>query len=466
MTDKNIKPLHRSIFAAFRIRDLRTSLILLITVSATAAIILFCFLIGNIGTVWKQVENLPPFSFDIDTFLEMLQENALSCEVPEYDDGKNFASEMGDFFTGYDDYYTAVYVYGKKDGLYRAGRFAKVIESPFFGTFLEWGISMINASTPINIYNDYDITFQNGVYSVYIHSYRNIIFIVPYTLFCLCLSIAVFLIPLLKFISRHIRDIMYLKQEILLMASGDLSHPIAQRGAHEIGTLCTELDHLRIALHDQIEKEEESRSANQDLITAMSHDLRTPLTILRGYLEVLLLKQEDASFREEYLTRCIHRTDDIKTMTDRMFEYALVFGEEETIREKPVPVSFLSKCIRENMDFLSIAGFASADLSLPEQGTLSGDENMLKRIFHNLFSNILKYGDKSVPVGVSFHTGDGIIEFSIRNAVKKNCGETASNGIGLKSVEKMMRLHHGTLRHTEDHGNYVTVLSFPVHDTH
>lgn len=465
MTEKK-HTIHRMRFAAFRTRNLRTDFLLLITVSATAAIILFCFLLSNIGTVWKQMQNLPPFSFDLDTFLEMLQEKALSCEVPEYDDGKNFASEMGDFFTGYDDYYTGVYVYGKKDGLYRASTYAKVMDSPIFSTFLEWGTSRINASTSINIYDAHDMTFSNGVYSVYVHSYRSTIFILPYMSFSLCLSITVFLIPLLKFISRHIRDIMYLKQEILQMASGDLSHPIAQRGAHEIGTLCTELDHLRIALHDQIEKEEESRSANQDLITAMSHDLRTPLTILRGYLEVLQLKQEDASFQEDYLARCIQKTDDIKTMTDRMFEYALVFGEEETIREKSVPVSFLSQCIRENMDFLSIAGFQSADITLPEQGTLSGDENMLKRIFHNLFSNILKYGDKSVPVGISFLTGDGTIELSICNAVKKDCGTPASNGIGLKSVEKMMRLHRGILHHTEEHGNYVTVLSFPVHDTH
>ena len=75
------------------------------------------------------------------------------------------------------------------------------------------------------------------------------------------------------------------------MASGDLTTPTPKYGGDEIGILSSELDKLRITLNDTLRQEQESRQANQDLITAMSHDLRTPLTILNGYLEVLKFRE-------------------------------------------------------------------------------------------------------------------------------------------------------------------------------
>ena len=74
------------------------------------------------------------------------------------------------------------------------------------------------------------------------------------------------------------------------MASGDLKTALPQYPGDEIGILSSELNQLRITLADTLQQEQESRQANQDLITALSHDLRTPLTILNGYLEGLHLK--------------------------------------------------------------------------------------------------------------------------------------------------------------------------------
>ena len=68
----------------------------------------------------------------------------------------------------------------------------------------------------------------------------------------------------------------------------------------------------------------------------MSHDLRTPLTILNGYLEVLRLNR-NPEMHEEYLKRCLQKTSDIREMTDRMFEYALVFEEGEEPKVKEIP---------------------------------------------------------------------------------------------------------------------------------
>ena len=69
---------------------------------------------------------------------------------------------------------------------------------------------------------------------------------------------------------------------------------------------------------------------------------------------------------------------------------------------------------------------------------------MLKRVFSNLFSNIIKYGDKQDTVTVSVkHTPD-CISINLTNAIKKDFSDVESNRIGLKSAEKMMQLMNGT----------------------
>lgn len=153
----------------------------------------------------------------------------------------------------------------------------------------------------------------------------------PYLIFTLLLSLGLFLGTNIFFINRKVKDVLSVKDEILQMSAGDLTHPVPHCGEDEIGVLAEELDHLRITLKEQIQREKESRQANQDLITAMSHDLRTPLTILNGYLEVMRLEQTPQIDKLEYMERCIQKANDIKEITDKMFEYALVYEEFEEV---------------------------------------------------------------------------------------------------------------------------------------
>lgn len=451
---------------------LRTKLLLLIFITGTFCILLFWFLWINIGNAWKIAKNFPPFYLDEDALIAELKEKALNYELPEYEHGENLNKQMGDFFQSADDY-TGIYIYGTDDGLYRASVYPKILEELIIGTFINWGTSL----TDIYSHPPYDNTFhtmefKNGFGDVYVRSYRNALFVYPYITFIACLSIGIFFTVVLAYINRRIRDVLCLKQEILLMASGDLSHPVPPCGLDEIGTLSQELNHLRSALAANIEKEAASRSANQDLITAMSHDLRTPLTILKGYLEVLKLNRNDSAMADAYLDRCLKKADDIKEITDKMFEYALVFEEEENIVPEQISVEFLFRCLKENMDFIQLAGFTVPKLSKLPDAAMDGDKTMLKRIFNNLFSNILKYGDKSAPITLSLryepflntHEDSETMQLAIRisNQIKSEAEDIASNGIGLKSVRKMTELHHGTLRQWKTSDAYFIELCFPV----
>ena len=254
---------------------------------------------------------------------------------------------------------------------------------------------------------------------------------------------------------------MILKDEILTMSSGDLSHAVPDFGENEIGILASELNLLRESLSDNIQKEQESRKANQDLITALSHDLRTPLTVLHGYLEVLKLKRNPKS-QEEYLDRCLKKTEDIKELTDRMFEYALVAEETETPDITWISTDFIQQCLSENCDYIRLAGFAY-DLSQPEtSGVLLSDKTMLKRIFNNLFSNILKYGDKRDNVIVTAELKKEMFYIIISNSVKSGRSSSDSNNIGMKNVRKMIELLDGQMDVKQEDETFVIRLGFTL----
>ena len=252
-----------------------------------------------------------------------------------------------------------------------------------------------------------------------------------------------------------------LKDEILRMAAGNLRDSVPEMGQDEIGIIAEELDNLRTALQDTLVREKESRRANQDLITAMSHDLRTPLTILNGYLEVLRLNRNPEMY-EEYLKRCLQKTSDIREMTDRMFEYALVFEEVDESKVKKIPIEYFRDCINEHSDFIRLAGFQTQLDYTNVERWITGDKGMIKRIFSNLFSNILKYGDKSVPVNIKGCFTKTMYILTMSNGIKQQSTGVESNHIGLMSVEKMMQQLGGKSSFSEENGLFSVRLEFQL----
>lgn len=117
------------------------------------------------------------------------------------------------------------------------------------------------------------------------------------------------------------------KKEILIMADGDLEHSVTVKGRDEIGILARNLDEMRLALEENIRQEQEGKKANHDLIRSVSHDLRTPMTTLYGYLEILDQKKCPDGKQEEYIRRCIDKVEEIRALSDKMFEYALIYGK-------------------------------------------------------------------------------------------------------------------------------------------
>ena len=364
-------------------------LLLALTISAT----LFELLWLNKWTLVNWTGNFEILQSQIDDedFWTKLDETAQNLSLPESSDDEAAAKAIKPLLD-LADKYTSIYLYEQEDGLYITGQYAKIMDEKHSGfrTFFDLGYRLTDGEG--EDFRQGYLQFQNRKAQVVVVNYQRALFIYPYMFLSLLLSVLVFLGIVLFFMNRKMREVLALEQEILLMSTGDLTHPVPQYSKDEIGILANELNHLRISLNENIVREQESRKANQDLITALSHDLRTPLTILTGYLEVLKLGRTPEK-QADYLNRCLKKASDIKELTD----------------------------------------------------LLLSDKTMINRIFTNLFSNILKYGDKGTPVIVRSSVRKQRFTVTVSNAIKQEHSDVGSSNIGLRNVQRMMQMMDGEM---------------------
>ena len=462
-----------------KIQHIRTKLLLLLFASVLLCLGLFHTLWANKWHVLHVITetNLPimlPVPQPDENFWTMLGTEALNYDIPDSESDTEAVEKLQSLFDRLDDY-TGLYIYGLEDGIYRAGQYPRCMGKERFRFFFDVGYSLTDGVTEQR--HERNTEFKNGYATVIVTFYHSSIFIFPYFLFSLFLSVGLFLLILLFFFNRKMKQVLLLKQEILRMSAGDLSTPVASSGVDEIGVLSRELDHLRLTLDQNIRQEQEAHQSNRELIAALSHDLRTPLTVLHGYLDILQLNR-NPGMQNTYVTRCLQKTDDIRRLTDRMFEYALVYdvSEPEQIRMIPFSLSRLLELFREQMDFLELAGFHT-DISFPDADisdittqdtlTIQADPELCKRILNNLFSNILKYGSKQETVMLSMQltpesNNDAALCLALKNAVKPEHSTIESNQIGLKSSMRNMERMGGKLVVCQTDTFFEVRLSFPV----
>ena len=313
------------------------------------------------------------------------------------------------------------------------------------------------------LYYDYPIHFKNQTVSMYITSFPMIPFQIPYIILSLLISFSFYLIVLQSFIRKRIHSIQSLQEDVFTLAIGEWNHEIKVSDRDEIGRLAQDLNQMRIAFLQTMDNEQQARVANKELISSLSHDLRTPLTTLKGYLEIMNLKKDDIEFRDQYLQKCLAKVEEITYLSNKMFEYSLVFSTEYNSDLSNIPVQKVIDTLVDHIQYLR-----EMDLHIlyePLQTSLSMNANfaMIQRILNNVFSNIQKYCDPWKDIVVQTTIEEDRLKMSFTNSINRHLDKVESNGISLKSVKKMIELHHGTFYQDETNDLFTIILTFPIH---
>ena len=259
----------------------------------------------------------------------------------------------------------------------------------------------------------------------------------------LLVAFMILVLIMLMYIKRVTGRILDLGDDVNAVAAGNTASVISVSGNDEIATLAANVENMRSSMVENHEKEKAALNANSELITSMSHDIRTPLTVLLGYLDIMRASSEGNEEMQAYIKAAESTALRLKRLSDDMFGYLLVFGNSSS---KPVLESYnadtlIGQMISEHILLLSESGY-NIDTEEINHGSLVGkkittDPQSLVRIFDNAFSNLYKYADKEKPVKISIRAEACEIIIEISNHIRHGGEKVESNGIGLRTCKKL-----------------------------
>jgi len=217
----------------------------------------------------------------------------------------------------------------------------------------------------------------------------------------------------------------------------------------------------------QLQQISEQDARRRDLFASLSHDLRTPLATLNGYLETLQIKADHlpAETREEYLARAIQFSNRLKILVDELFEMAKLDAIHTAPHSEPFSLPELVQDILQQFD----ASARKAGVQLHMQGDMElpfvdGDIGLIQRVFENLVSNALRHSSNEGAITISLRALDDRIEVQVSDT---GCGIDSKefdkifeplyqvgnshrggehSGLGLAIVRRILALHASDIR--------------------
>ena len=193
----------------------------------------------------------------------------------------------------------------------------------------------------------------------------------------------------LLLIQKKINYIKQLEREVKVLETGGLCHAVTVKGKDELASLAIGLNEMRSTLDNNFKMVQELSQANTDLVTELSHDLRTPLTALLLYLELLEKKKyKDEASMMQYLNKASEKAREVKTMSDDLFERFLITGDKDVKLESPCkPKYVFEDSLSDVIIFLESQGFQTASEIEWSSSKISVSSDYINRIMNNINSS-------------------------------------------------------------------------------
>lgn len=275
----------------------------------------------------------------------------------------------------------------------------------------------------------------------------------------------VFIVLLFGLIHRKIRYINQLEQDLKVLGGGNLEYPITVRGRDELTSLAAGIEALRNGILQEQQMKAEAEKANMELVTAMSHDLRTPLTSLIGYLELLNLhRYEDEEQLKKYLEYCRKKAFQMKRVSDRLFEYFLVYGiEEKGLQFQKISCEELTEdlCNGQFYDWQDHGGVIACRIGALK-GFVKVDSEYMQRVMDNMISNLKKYGDPAYPLEIQAEERLDMLHIQVTNHIRDRKDHPESTQIGLKTCRKILEGHGGIFSWKQEQEQFCVELILPL----
>ncbi|KRM06150.1 MAG: HAMP domain-containing sensor histidine kinase [Liquorilactobacillus ghanensis] len=272
--------------------------------------------------------------------------------------------------------------------------------------------------------------------------------------------------------------------ELHYIANGHLNHRISFQLPGEMQRVVISINALVDSALTAMDEERQIEHSKDELITNVSHDIRTPLTSIIGYLGLIEDKQYHSQAELlKYTHTAFLKARQMKTLADDLFEYTKV-------RQSTTPLNLSTIDLKQLLEQLAVSFeleshkkqmIISTDFET-NQLKMEADSQKLVRVFNNLITNAFKYGvDGSKLVLSARHTSKTMIEVVVANDGKpipkeslnklfdrfyrvesSRSKETGGSGLGLAIAQSIVELHHGKI-HAESDKNWTKfIIELPV----
>ncbi|MFH5185834.1 sensor histidine kinase [Paenibacillus sp. TAB 01] len=310
------------------------------------------------------------------------------------------------------------------------------------------------------------------------HGYQ--LFYIPLFAFTFAFFISFYL-----FTRLTVNYLLIISDGLIRIAEGNLNYRVPVLQEDELGTVARNINEMAKQLDRKIQKEREIEQSKMELITGISHDLRTPLTSIIGYLDLLQNKSYHSQAEQDRFIQNTHnKAVQLKKLIDDLFEYTRLTSGNPKLSMQTINMKELLEQLL--FEFKPIAQEHELDLhqELPHEHVEACiDIEKFARAMDNLLMNALKFSVKPGQIAVSLQSSGSRLIITLQNkgrpiseeqerhlfdrfymADESRSGQTvqAGSGLGLSIAKNIIELHGGSIALTHVSGVFTFSIELPV----
>lgn len=296
-------------------------------------------------------------------------------------------------------------------------------------------------------------------------------------------GIGIFTVTFLLLQEKSMRYIAKISDAMHSISEGDLNITVDIEGDDEFSVMAASLNKMVGDLKELMDKEREAERTKNELITNIAHDLRTPLTSITGYLELLSGETKlDLEVQKKYIGIAYVKTKRLEKLIEDLFGFTkLNYGKMSMHVAKVDLMKLLSQLLEE-----FYPSFVDKNLSYELQSNvpamvISADGNLLARLFDNLINNAIKYGADGKRILVKVNGNEEQVTISVVNygyvipaaelplifnkfyrVEQSRSTDTGGTGLGLAIAKNIVDVHGGIIDVTSDLSGTVFTVKLKV----